>query len=75
MLESIDIIRAAMYDFSPRNTFAALLLRLTTRQARGLLSLTFLDPRTVRCIRVPAERLDGICCVVHGDGTLIVDLI
>ena len=70
----LDIVNVTAHRISPGNTFAALLLSLTTWQARGLLSLALLDPRTVYRNRAPTERLHGICCV-HSDGTSITDMI
>jgi hypothetical protein len=67
-------MKTAIHRISPRNTFAALLLSLTTRQARGLLSLAFLDTRIAHSNRSPGERLNGIRCV-HNDGSLIASMI
>jgi hypothetical protein len=65
------ITDVAVSSISPRSAFAAFLLRLATGQARGLLSLGFLDSRTTCSIRQPAGRPHGICRV-HGDGILIM---
>jgi hypothetical protein len=65
------ITDVAVSSISPRSAFAAFLLCLATGQARGLLSLHFLDSRTTCSIRHPAGRLHGICRV-HGDGISIM---
>jgi hypothetical protein len=71
MLRNID---AALHCILPRNAFAALLLRLTTCQARGLLSLILWDARIVSSIRNHTTRFHGIFCV-HSGGVLIVSMI